>query len=261
MGLSGSWKHQAIASRTYLLYEIASGGWYGYADICDDYCEYYSEGTDSRPPCPRSPYADTAGQYLVQDKEPAPTEYSSSDGGHTDAMDYWNGQSIFDPAKDPGDSVCIGGQQSLGCNPWHTWPVSLKVTSVEGQFPTVGVLVSVKVTSTDSSGHVNTIEIVGTKTTTQVSGATFQDDFGLLSSLFVVTDGPGATQQPQAASPLAPLHAGGSLATARLSAPLPPGCSSEPSTRLRQHLKTRRVEMDVRDKLYIDGRVGGLEQH
>jgi stage II sporulation protein D len=196
---------QAIASRTYALYEIANGGWFGYADICDDVCEYYSEGVRYENPLSTLAVHDTAGQYLVQNKQPAPTEYSSSDGGHTDAMTYWNGQSIFDPAKDPGDSVCIGGQQSLGCNPWHTWGASLSVTSVEQQFPTVGALVSVKVTSTDKSGRVSTIEIVGKKGTMPVSGTTFQYDFGLMSSLFVVTDGPGATQKagPQAAGPQA----------------------------------------------------------
>ncbi|MGC9961635.1 MAG: SpoIID/LytB domain-containing protein [Acidimicrobiales bacterium] len=196
---------QAIASRTYALYEIANGGWFGYADICDDVCEYYSEGIRYENPLSTLAVHDTAGQYLVQNKEPAPTEYSSSDGGHTDAMTYWNGKSIFDPAKDPGDSVCIGGQQSLGCNPWHTWGASVSVASVEGQFPTVGALVSVTVISTDKSGRVSSIEIVGKKATVSVSGAAFQSDFGLMSSLFVVTDGPGATQKagPQAAGPQA----------------------------------------------------------
>jgi hypothetical protein len=56
--------------------------------------------------------------------------------------------------------------------------------------------VSVKVTATDGSGRVTRMEIVGEKATVSVSVGTFQDNFpnaGWLSSLFAVTDGPGAT--------------------------------------------------------------------
>jgi len=185
---------QAIASRTYLLYSIASGGWYGYADICDDVCEYYSDGIAWESPLSDLAVRDTAGQYLVQNKQPAPTEYSSSDGGYTEALSYWNGQSIFDAAKDVGDSVCIV-KQSLACNPWHTWSAAVSVVAIEKAFPAVGTLVSVAVTSTDRSGRVTSLAIVGEKGTASLSGVSFQEDFAFLSSMFVVTDGPGATKK------------------------------------------------------------------
>lgn len=185
---------QAIASRTYLLYSIASGGWYGYADICDDVCEYYSDGVEWESPLSDLAVRDTAGQYLVQDKLPAPTEYSASDGGYTEALSYWNGKSIFDAAKDVGDSVCIT-KQSLACNPWHTWSTAVSVAAVEKAFPAVGTLVSVAVSSTDRSGRVTALAIVGEKGTASVSGVSFQEDFAFPSSMFVVTDGPGATKK------------------------------------------------------------------
>lgn len=185
---------QAVAARTYLLYSKSVGGWYGYADICDDSCEWYGDGIKFETPLATRAVRDTAGQYLVQSGQPAPTEYGSSSGGYTEAMNYGDGKSIFDSIRDLGDAVCIGGQGSLGCNPVHTWTVSLAVTAVEAAFPSVGTLESVKVTSTDASGRVNTIEIVGTKATDSVSGATFTYDFGgFLSTMFAVTDGLGAT--------------------------------------------------------------------
>lgn len=205
---------QAVASRSYVLSAIASGGWYGYADICDDVCEYYSEGVRFETPLSTLAARDTQGRYLVQDKQPAPTEYSSSDGGYSETLSYWNGQSIFDAVPDKGDAVCLGGTNSLGCNPWHTWKVSISVAQIERDFPAIGTLTSVKVVATDSSGRVSELELSGSKTdaktgkpestSEEVSGATFQEDFGLLSTLFVVTDGPGATQAPDLAAPTAP---------------------------------------------------------
>lgn len=185
---------QAVAARSYLLYSKSAGGWYGYADICDDSCEWYGEGIKYETPLATRAVRDTAGQYLVQSGQPAPAEYGSSSGGYTEALNYWNDKSIFDSIRDLGDAVCIGGQGSLGCNPVHTWTVSIPVATVEGAFPSVGTLESVKVTSTDSSGRVNEIEVVGAKATDSVSGATFANDFGgFLSTMFAVTDGPGAT--------------------------------------------------------------------
>ncbi|HXY43141.1 MAG TPA: SpoIID/LytB domain-containing protein, partial [Acidimicrobiales bacterium] len=172
---------QAVAARTYVLYSMATGGWHGYADICDDSCEWYAQGIMWESPLASLAVLDTAGQYLVQNGGPAPTEYGSSDGGYTEAFEYWNGQSIFDAVADPGDAVCLGGPQSLGCNPWHTWTDSIPVTKLERQFA-VGTLESVQAVSTDASGRVTEIEIVGTEATVTASGATFAGDFGLAST-------------------------------------------------------------------------------
>ncbi|MGD0081726.1 MAG: SpoIID/LytB domain-containing protein [Acidimicrobiales bacterium] len=199
---------QAVASRSYVLYEIASGGWYGYADICDDICEYYSAGIKYETPLTTFATRDTSGQYLMQDGIPAPTEYEASSGGYTEALSYWNGQSIFDAVRDVGDAVCIGGRGTLGCNPVHTWPNSVPVAAVEKVFPSVGTLVSVKVTRTDSSGRVTEMEIVGQKSTTTVNGGTFTADFGgFFSTMFAVTDGPGATKSGVASASGTPVAA------------------------------------------------------
>ncbi len=176
---------QAVAARTYLLYSIADGGWKGYADICDAMCEFYGRGVEYATPLATLAATDTAGLYLVQAGAPAPTEYGSSSGGYTAALSYASGKSIFAAVPDPTDSVCIGGRQSLGCNPWHSWVTTVPVASLEKQFG-VGALVSLQVLATDSSGRVRELQIVGTRATAMVTGATVAQDFGLLSTMFQV---------------------------------------------------------------------------
>jgi len=211
---------QAIAARTYVLYSMANGGWDGYADICDDTCEWYAQGIRWEAPLASLAVTDTAGQYLTQNGGPAPTEYGSSDGGYTEALNYWNGQSIFDAVPDPGDGVCLGGPHSLGCNPWHSWEASIKVTALERKFA-VGTLVSVSVASTDASGRVSEIEIAGTLATVTVSGVDFADDFGLRSTMFVVTDGPGAPPASVPEGAVSWLAGGGSPGFRPPAGPLP----------------------------------------
>jgi SpoIID/LytB domain protein len=188
---------QAVAVRSYVLYVIGHGGWYGYASICDDICQYYSRGIGFESPFSNLAASDTKGVYLEQGGRSAVTEYESSSGGYTEKLSYGypGGSTIFDAVPDAGDQVCIGGQATLGCNPWHTWTVSIPVATVEHAFGSVGTLESVKVTLKDVSRRVETIEIIGKDGTTSVSGGTFTSDFGGFSStLFAVTNGPGATR-------------------------------------------------------------------
>jgi SpoIID/LytB domain protein len=194
---------QAVAVRSYVLYSAAHGGWHGYGSICDDICQYYARGIQFENPLSNLAASDTKGEYLEQRGSPAPTEYGSSSGGYTETLSYPDGSVIFDATPDLGDGVCIGGSGTLGCNPWHTWTASIAVTSVEQKFPTVGTLESVKVTATDVSKRVETIEIVGSKATVSVSGAAFASDFGgFFSTMFAVTNGPGATEggRPEASA-------------------------------------------------------------
>jgi SpoIID/LytB domain protein len=188
---------QAVAVRTYALYVAGHGGWAGYASICDTTsCQNYESGMEDENSLTTLATKDTRGQYLEQSGTFAPTEYGASSGGRTDTLSYPDGQKIFDAADDAGDGVCLGGRGSLGCNPWHTWTVSIPVATIEKLFRSVGTLESVKVTSTDDSGRVNKIELVGSKATRSVSGEAFTSEFtGFLSTMFVVTDGPGAIRR------------------------------------------------------------------
>lgn len=190
---------QAIAVRTYVLAEIASGGWYGYADICDDFCQGYFEGADYESPLSTLAAQDTAGQVLLLDGSPAPTQYASSSGGYTE------GSPAFKPVVDAGDAVCLKDAGGLGCNPWHTWTAAVPVAEVEKAFPRIGRLADVKVLSRNKlgafGGRVLEIEVIGTtgKTVT-TSGQTWVADFGLDSNWFALTNGPSATAKPPRAS-------------------------------------------------------------
>jgi len=194
---------QAVAVRTYVLAEIASGGWYGYADICDDVCQGYFNGAGYENPLTTLAAEDTAGQVLLLDGSPAPTQYAASSGGYT------GGSPAFKPVPDSGDAVCLKDAGGLGCNPWHTWTASVPVSQVEKAFPSVGTLADVKVVSRNKlgafGGRVLEIEMVGTSgATVTVTGNTWVADFGLDSNWFAITNGPSATASPP------PSTAGGS---------------------------------------------------
>jgi stage II sporulation protein D len=185
---------QAVAVRTYVLYSIFTGGWYGYADICDDVCQSYFAGIANESPASNLAAKDTEGEYLVQSAAPAPTEYAASSGGYTETLSYYNGVTIFTGVRDAGDNVCIGGKGTLGCNPEHTWTTSVPVSTIQAGYPSIGRLVSVKVTAKDSSGRVTDIELLGEKGNATLTGVDFIGQFGgFLSTLFQVTNGPGAT--------------------------------------------------------------------
>jgi SpoIID/LytB domain protein len=193
---------QAVAVRTYVLYSISVGGWYGYADICDDVCQSYFAGVANETATSRAAAHDTEGEYLLQSGGPAPTEYEASSGGYTETLSYYNGVTIFTGVPDAGDSVCIGGRGTLGCNPEHDWTASVPVSTIQSAYPSIGTLVSVKVTAKDASGRVSEIELQGSKGTETVTGVTFIEQFGgFLSTLFQVTDGPGATAKATSMSP------------------------------------------------------------
>ena len=183
---------QAVAVRTYVLAQIAAGGWYGYADICDDVCQGYTSGAGYENTLTTLAARDTAGRILLLNGLPAPTQYASSSGGYT------GGSPAFQPVVDKGDAVCLKGAGPLGCNPWHTWTASVPVTQIEAAFPEVGTLADVKVTSRNSlgayGGRVLEIEVTGVAgASTTVTGNAWAADFNLSSNWFALTDGPSAT--------------------------------------------------------------------
>ena len=157
---------QAVATRSYVAAELASGGWAPYATACDSYCQSY-QGMANESPILDAAVTDTAGQILEQSGTPgtpgAPgtpvfAEYSASSGGYT-----VNGQ--FPGVVDRGDVVCIKSGYYT-CNPCHKWWASVPVRSVEKTFPSVGKLAAVEVTQRNGlgslGGRVETVEIVGT---------------------------------------------------------------------------------------------------
>ena len=94
---------QAIAVRSYVLANL--GGYGGYADTCDLFCQTY-RGIEYETATSIAAANDTAGQVMVMPGgQIATTEYSASTGGYTSSSA--SGESPFTAVPDDGDAVCI----------------------------------------------------------------------------------------------------------------------------------------------------------
>jgi hypothetical protein len=177
---------QAVATRSYVAAELASGGWEPYATTCDSYCQSYP-GMAGETADLDAAVTDTAGQILeqpeagaltgdagrtVENVQPAPggpagptqpgvpilAGYSASTGGYT-------GGGPFPQVVDLGDVVCIKSHY-YSCNPCHKWLATVPVSAIEGLFKSIGKLASVEVTERNGlgalGGRVEAVEVLGT---------------------------------------------------------------------------------------------------
>ncbi len=176
---------QAVAARSYVLAYKASGGYFGYADICDTTaCQAYTGLANQSNPYTAQAVTDTAGQVMQTTSGAiAETTYSASTGGYTSGP-------VFTPVADAGDSVCVPG----ACNPNHSWTVQVPVSSVEAQWPAIGTLQAIFVTQRnglgDFGGRALTVNVVGNAGSVTVSGDTFASDLGLKSDWFTIENQP-----------------------------------------------------------------------
>ncbi|MDQ1372951.1 MAG: stage sporulation protein [Actinomycetota bacterium] len=126
-------KAQAIAARTYALWEMAHKAKGEIADICPTQaCQVYAGMAKERRPgaAAWSAAVDaTAGQVLVWRGGPINAKYSSTNGGRSVA----GGQPYLRAVDDPDDAV----------SPYHRWRVALPLTTLAGLFATPGELMAV----------------------------------------------------------------------------------------------------------------------
>jgi SpoIID/LytB domain protein len=187
-------KAQAVAARSYgLSYFQANGA------ICDTTaCQSYGgravlpkggsfrdlEGAGIFLTTTDAAVSSTAGQVRICTGSPgcpagtvAHTEYSSSTGGYSAG-------GTFPAVVDAGDAT--------PSNPNHTWTAGIPVASVQGAFPSIGVLQRLAVTQRnglgDLGGRVLQIAVSGSSGTVRVTGDQFAADFGLRSDWFAVTN-------------------------------------------------------------------------
>jgi hypothetical protein len=99
----------------------------------------------------------------------ASTEYSASTGGFTAG-------GTFPAVVDAGDAV--------PANPFHDWTTTLPVAGIESDFPSVGPITSLLVTSRNGHGRAVEVRITGTAGRVSVSADQFSGDFGLYSDWF-----------------------------------------------------------------------------
>jgi SpoIID/LytB domain protein len=176
---------QAVAARSYVMSDL--GGWGGYADTCNLDCQSYP-GILYENPLTTLAVSDTKGLVVeMPGGAPATTFYSSSTGGYTVS-------STYAAVPDAGDSVCVSAD---ACNPHHDWTASIPVSAIQSEFPSIGTLESIDVTSRDGNGQwggrVLEMSVVGSDGAVYMTGSNFADDFadyGVQSYWFEATNEP-----------------------------------------------------------------------
>jgi stage II sporulation protein D len=178
-----SWKpaalqSQAVAARTYAVFERADVPAGRYYDLCDTpACQVYG-GVAAETSTTDAAVAATAGRILTYGGAPAFTQFSASNGGYSvnGAFPYLVDE--YDPFDHgvPGDPLTrtFTGEQ------------------VTRHWTGLGDLVSVRVTRRDGDGshdgHVLEVTVTGTQRTQVTTGDAFARFLGLRSTMFEVTD-------------------------------------------------------------------------
>lgn len=166
---------QSVAARTYAAFERSHPS-AGHYDLCDtSQCQVYG-GVDVEHPAATDAIRATTKQGLTYDGRPAFTQFSASNGGYSSAgsMPYLVAQA------DPYDAVD---------NPkYSTWTTTVDDTVVEQQWPAVGDLTGIEVTTRDGNGEwggrVGDMAFIGTAGTVRVTGDDVRSALGLSSSWF-----------------------------------------------------------------------------
>jgi SpoIID/LytB domain protein len=172
---------QAVAARSY----AQAQNRYAYAKICDTTaCQVYQGMAVQNAGGFRSvenaattaAVLATSGQAMAfANGTVASTEFSSSTGGYSAG-------GTFPAVPDAGDAVPL--------NPYHSWDVTVSVSSVENAFPSIGALVALQVTQRngfgDFGGRAEQVQIQGTAGVTTTTGDNFAAQLGLRSDWFQV---------------------------------------------------------------------------
>ncbi len=176
---------QAVASRSYAMGYASSGGWNGYANICDTTsCQVYS-GANYESPMSDLAVAQTAGEIRVLATNPSvavQTTFSASTGGYS-------APSTFPATRDRGDA-CIDPTVPAECNPSHTWQVTLTGAELRRHFGSIGALISMHVVTRNHLGALGgralTVLLHGKKGRLVISGDAFAAALGLQSNWFAI---------------------------------------------------------------------------
>lgn len=164
---------QAVAARTYASFEQQANR-DRYYQICDtSSCQVYG-GKDSEYDSTNAAVDATAGQILLYGGAPAFTQFAASSGGWT----AYGNEPYLPAQKDPYDGT--------PSNPVHSWSTTLKASTIENAYPSLGRLRSIHVTGRDGNGQWNgrilSMTLHGSKHDVTLSGVSFQSRFGFRST-------------------------------------------------------------------------------
>ncbi len=183
---------QAVAARSYVMAGL--GSWGGYADTCDLECQTYV-GIRNESSLADLAVSDTAREVMkFPNGAIAATQYSASTGGFTNP-------GAFPAVPDTGDSVCVPG----ACNPSHTWTASIRVSTIEADWPALGTLESIDVTARngegDWGGRVTAMTLVGSRQSVSLSGDQFAGELGLQSDWFTTNPSSSGSSSKSGGTP------------------------------------------------------------
>lgn len=166
---------QAVAARSYAVRLRDHYDYSGY-DICDTTsCQVYlGMGREDRDG--DAAVRATGGQIVTYQGKVALTQFASSNGGASAASNL----PYLQARTDPYDGVVVS----------QAWTRTVSAASVARAWPSVGTVRRLQVVSRDGSGRwggrVNSIKIIGSKSSVTVSGSSFQWRFGMRSTLYTV---------------------------------------------------------------------------
>lgn len=167
---------QAVAARTYAVYERAANA-HRYYQICDtSACQNYG-GYSAEAAGSNEAATATAGQILTYGGRPAFTQFAASDGG-------WS--------RSGGEPYLVAKQDSYeqsAHDPYRTWTAKITVKQIEARWPSAGPITSVSLTRDATKHWVDHVTIRGQKATYQVTGDAFVAWAGLRSAWFSIKVG------------------------------------------------------------------------
>ncbi|MGA9716532.1 MAG: SpoIID/LytB domain-containing protein, partial [Aeromicrobium sp.] len=166
-------KAQSVAARTYGVRSLGTSRYY---DICSTTaCQVYG-GASRETASTDSAIKATAGKVLTYKGAPALAQFSSSSGGYTNT----GSQPYLKAVNDPYDG--------WSGNKNHDWTLTVKASTIERAYPSIGTLKSMQVTQRNGygemGGRVSALKLVGSKGTKTISGVNARWAFGLRSDWF-----------------------------------------------------------------------------
>ncbi|MDX6468404.1 MAG: stage sporulation protein [Gaiellaceae bacterium] len=168
-------KAQAVAARSYAMATRQVGAPY---DVFGDTRSQMYLGLSHEDPATSAAVDATKGQVLMYAGKVATTYFSSTSGGETESAANWAGTAVpyLVSVPDPYDTI----------SPYHDWgPVPVTGKTVAQALKLAGPLTDVKTTS-NASGRVGTVDLVGQTTDLAVAGTKLRDALGLRSTWFSV---------------------------------------------------------------------------
>jgi stage II sporulation protein D len=167
-------KAQAVVARSYALATRRSGAF----DLYPDTRSQVYLGVEHERPSTNAAVDATAGEVVLYQGQVAKTYFFSSSGGRTaSAEDVW-GEAVpyLVSVPDPYDTI----------SPHHTWgPVAYTGTKLARMMKMKGRVVDVQA-ELNGSGRIKTLNVVGTKGSVTIPGASLRQRLGVRSTWFSV---------------------------------------------------------------------------